>query len=231
MSPDRFLDGWPEGVEKPRRYEPLGTIEVHAGPMFSGKSDDVISTLRTLQVHVDLMVERGETSSETASQLIRVFKPDIDDRRGTVTINSQNGDEWPAIPIKNSNEIMNHISPLTGVVVFDETQFFDMGITRVAEELANNGVRVIVAGLDRDFRGEPFGPMGDLLLIADNVEKHTAVCACCGRDATRTQRVIVQKDGVRKPARYDDPIILVGATESYESRCRDCHDVPGKSEK
>jgi thymidine kinase len=114
------------------------------------------------------------------------------------------------------------MDPMATVVAVDEVQFLDDGITQVAHALAARGVRVILAGLDTDFRGEPFGPVPALLAAAEVVTKLTAICVVCGAPATRTQRLV---DG--RPARYTDPVILVGAREVYEARCRRCHEVPG----
>jgi thymidine kinase len=107
------------------------------------------------------------------------------------------------------------------VVGIDEVQFFDPGIVGVARELVLGGRRVICAGLDLDFRGEPFGPVPTLLALAERVDKLEAICVVCGESATRTQRIV---NGV--PADYDDPIIVIGAQEAYEARCRTCHTVP-----
>jgi thymidine kinase len=132
----------------------------------------------------------------------------------------------PSIIIEKSMEIMNYVKPDTDAVVIDEVQFFDDGIVEIAESLADRGIRVIVGGLDRDFRGEPFGPMPELLARAEFVTKLTAICVKSGLPATRTQRII---NG--KPAHYSDPTILVGANESYEPRSRHYHEVPGKPKK
>jgi thymidine kinase len=131
--------------------------------------------------------------------------------------------DFEAVPVERAAEILEHVKPETSVVAIDEAQFFDDEIVTVAEQLADNGVRVIIAGLDLDFRGEPFGPMPALMCRADQVQKLHAICMVCGEEATRTQRLV---NG--KPANYDDPIILVGASESYEARCRTHHSVPGK---
>ena len=127
------------------------------------------------------------------------------------------------IIVERAEEIFALLKEETEVVAIDEIQFFDWSIAEVCSRLADQGKRVIGAGLDQDFRGEPFGPMPLLMALAEQVEKLQAICVCCGANASRTQRLI---DG--RPARYDDPIILVGGSESYEARCRDCHEVPGK---
>jgi len=127
------------------------------------------------------------------------------------------------VPIEHAEQILEHVKPETSVVAIDEAQFFDDKIVSVAERLADSGVRVIVAGLDMDFRGEPFGPMPALMCRADKVQKLHAICMVCGEEANRTQRLV---NGA--PAHYDDPIIMVGAAESYEARCREHHIVPGR---
>lgn len=128
-----------------------------------------------------------------------------------------------ATVVATASEPLAAVKEDTEVVAIDEVQFFDWKIAEVCDELANQGRRVMIAGLDQDFRGEPFGPMPLLLAMAEDVTKLTAICVICGAPATRTQRLI---DG--RPARYDDPVILVGGSESYEARCRHCHSVPGK---
>jgi len=187
---------------------PEGWIEVICGSMFSGKTEELIRRLRRAQI---------------AKQNVQVFKPIIDDRYGTQRITSHNGLYVEALPVKDASTILDLVEPDTTVVAVDEVQFFDWEISRVCEELAGRGVRVIVAGLDMDFRGEPFGPMPVLMAEAEEVTKLQAICVTCGRPASRTQRLI---DG--KPASYDDPVIMVGASEVYEARCRHCHAVPGK---
>jgi thymidine kinase len=184
-----------------------GQIEVICGSMFSGKTEELIRRVRRASI---------------ARQKIQVFKPDIDDRFATERVTSHNGLDFEAIPVKDSAALLSRVEPDTTVVAIDEAQFFDPGIVRVTNHLADNGVRVIIAGLDMNFRGEPFGPMPALLCRADEVQKLHAICMVCGEDASRTQRLV---NG--QPARYDDPIILVGASEAYEARCREHHSVPG----
>jgi thymidine kinase len=125
-----------------------------------------------------------------------------------------------AVPVKCSKEILESVTPDTDVVAIDEVQFFDPEIVSVCQYLADNGIRVICAGLDQDFRGEPFGPTPVLLAVAEYVTKLQAICVKCGGPASRTQRLI---DG--RPAADDDPVIQVGADEQYEARCRHCHEV------
>ena len=188
-------------------YRPVnhGYIEVVIGPMYSGKSEELIRRLRRAKI---------------AKQNVVVFKPQIDNRYSKEDVVSHNGDSINAIPISNAKEIYNHIDNKTQVVGIDEVQFFDEEIVEIAMNLADKGIRVIAAGLDMDFKGEPFGPTPKLLAGAEFVDKIQAICSVCGQPATRSQRLI---DG--KPARYDDPIIQVGAVESYEARCRKCHVV------
>ncbi|MCK9235873.1 MAG: thymidine kinase [Acholeplasmataceae bacterium] len=188
-----------------------GFIEVVCGPMFAGKTEELIRRIKRL---------------EYAKQSVLVFKPKIDTRYVVNEIVSHNLSKKPSIIIENSAEILNYVTDETDAVVIDEVQFFDLGVVEIAEGLADRGIRVIVGGLDRNFRGEPFGPMPDLLARAEFVTKLTAICVKSGLPATRTQRII---DG--KPANYSDPLILVGANESYEPRSRHYHEVPGKPKK
>ncbi|UII55762.1 thymidine kinase [Cytobacillus spongiae] len=183
-----------------------GWVEVICGSMFSGKSEELIRRVRRTQF---------------AKQKIVVFKPQIDNRYSEEAVVSHNGTSLFAIPISRSHDIFQHIESDVDVIAIDEVQFFDDEIVKVIQHLADSGHRVIAAGLDQDFRGEPFGQMPALMSIAELVTKLQAVCAVCGSPASRTQRLI---DG--KPASYDDPIILVGASESYEPRCRHHHQVP-----
>jgi thymidine kinase len=187
-----------------------GRVEVICGSMFSGKTEELIRRVRR---------------AEIAKQKVQVFKPDIDIRYAVQRVTSHNGQDFEAIPVKDAQELMNRVQEDTTVVAIDEAQFFDSGIERVTELLADRGVRVIIAGLDMDFRGEPFGPIPALLSRADEVQKLHAICMICGEDASRTQRLV---NG--EPANYDDPIIMVGASEAYEARCREHHIVPGRHE-
>lgn len=183
-----------------------GWVELICGSMFSGKSEELIR--RVKRTHF-------------AKQEIAVFKPQIDNRYSEESVVSHNGASVIAKPIAHSMEIFQHISPDIEVIAIDEIQFFDQEIFQVVQHLADSGYRVICAGLDQDFRGEPFGQVPALMAIAELVTKLQAVCAVCGSPASRTQRLI---DGL--PASYDDPIILVGASEAYEPRCRHHHEVP-----
>ena len=185
-----------------------GWIELICGSMFSGKSEELIKRVNRAQF---------------AKQNIAVFKPSIDNRYAEEAVVSHNGRSVMAKPLKRSAEILRYVDSSIDLIAIDEVQFFDEEIIAVTQHLANSGYRVIVAGLDQDFRGEPFGPMPVLLSLAESVTKLQAVCAVCGSSSSRTQRLI---DG--KPASYDEPVILVGASESYEPRCRHHHEVPGK---
>ena len=186
-----------------------GWIEIIAGGMFSGKSEELIRRLRR---------------SVIARQRVQVFKPIIDDRYGVEVVRSHDGDSFVARPVKSASEITALLEPETSVVAIDEVQFFDPGIVEVTRELVASGRRVICAGLDLDFRAEPFGPVPALLALAERVDKLEAICVVCGEPATRTQRIV---NGT--PADYDDPIIVIGAQEAYEARCRLCHEVPRKA--
>lgn len=188
-------------------YRPSGHgyIEAVVGPMYSGKSEELIRRLKRAKI---------------AKQEVIVFKPCIDNRYSKEDVVSHSGISIRAIAINHTEEIHKYITDETQVVGIDEVQFFDEGIVEVALELADKGIRVIAAGLDLDFKAEPFGPVPELLARAEFVDKLQAVCVKCGAPATRTQRLIN-----KEPARYDDPIILVGATESYEARCRKCHRI------
>ncbi|MFD2044407.1 thymidine kinase [Ornithinibacillus salinisoli] len=185
-----------------------GWVEVICGSMFSGKSEELIRRVRR---------------ATYGNLNVRVFKPAIDDRYDGEAVVSHNGTSTMARPVKSSDEILDHITGDIDIVGIDEVQFFDENIVEVADELANQGIRVIVAGLDTDFRGEPFGPMPKLMALSESVSKLNAICPVCGSPASRTQRLI---NG--QPANYDDPIILVGASESYEPRCRHHHEVPNR---
>jgi thymidine kinase len=181
-----------------------GHIEVIVGPMFSGKSEELI---------------RRVNRAVIAKQKVQVFKPAIDNRYDAVAVASHNGRTWEAQAVHSVEEIKERLEPDTHVIAIDEGQFLSDDVVQLVLDLADEGKRVIIAGLDLDFRGEPFGPMPSLLAHAEMVDKLTAICSC-GRAATRTQRLIGGH-----PAHYDDPVILVGAAESYEPRCRSDHTV------
>ena len=188
-----------------------GWIEVISGVMFSGKSEELIRRVRRAVI---------------AKKRVQVFKSHLDERyAGLYSVSSHDGTIAEAEPIKEAREIMEHLHPDTEVVAVDEAQFLDAGIVRVANTLADRGVRVILAGIDSDFRAEPFGAMPQLMSAAEIVDKLHAICVVCGGPATRNQRLV---NG--KPAPYDSPQIMVGGRESYEARCRHCHEVPRKDE-
>jgi thymidine kinase len=182
-----------------------GWIEVICGSMFCGKTEELIRRVRRAQI---------------ARQKVQVFKPAIDTRYAEREVTSHNGLQVEAVPVENTAQARDLIMPDTTVVALDEVQFFDDDVVALCEELASQNKRVIIAGLDMDFRGEPFGPMPTLMARAERVDKLQAICVMCGEPASRTQRLI---DG--QPAAYDDPVILVGASEVYEARCRGCHQV------
>jgi thymidine kinase len=184
-----------------------GWIEVISGVMFSGKSEELLRRVRRALI---------------ARRKVQVFKSHLDDRYGGMqVISSHDGQELEATPVNTSIQIAGRVRSETQVVAIDEAQFLDEGIVRVVNHLADRGVRVIVAGTDMDFRGEPFGPIPQLLAVAERVDKLHAICVVCGELATRNQRLI---DG--RPAPAEGPTIQVGGSESYEARCRACHQVP-----
>lgn len=185
--------------------EKMGQIEIICGPMFAGKTEELIRRANRL---------------EYAKKKYLVFKPTIDDRYSTTEIVSHSKYRKNSICIQNSNDILKYLNDGVQAVIIDEVQFFDDNIVNVAEWLADKGLRVICGGLDCDFKGNPFPIVSALLARAESVTKLSAICNVCGQPATRTQRII---DG--QPAYEDDPIILVGATEAYEPRCRRCHMV------
>lgn len=183
-----------------------GSIEVVCGSMFSGKTDELIRRMRRAVI---------------ARQKVQVFKPAIDVRYAVEKVTSHAGADFDAIPVAKAEDIFTRLDPDTTVVGVDEAQFFDDGILEVTSRMADKGIRVLVAGLDQDFRGEPFGPMPMLMSIAERVDKLQAICMVCGEPASRTQRLV---NG--KPARFNDPVVIVGASEMYEARCRKHHEVP-----
>lgn len=183
-----------------------GRVEVVCGSMFCGKTEELIRRIRRAVI---------------AKQHVQVFKHSLDDRyQGVTKVSSHSGQFVEAQSITSAEELLPLVDNGTTVVAIDEVQFFDVTIVDVIEELADRDMRVIVAGLDLDFRGEPFGMMPRLLCIAEEVTKLHAICVVCGESACRTQRLV---NG--QPANVNDPVILVGADESYEARCRLHHDV------
>jgi thymidine kinase len=186
-----------------------GWVEVISGVMFSGKSEELLRRVRR---------------SVLARRKVQVFKSHLDERYGGLqVVSTHDGGRIESEPLSSSVELMERIRPDTAVVAVDEVQFLDDGIIDVANALADRGVRVILAGTDMDFRGQPFGPIASLLAIAEQVDKLHAICVKCGNLATRNQRLI---DG--RPAAAEGPTIHIGGLESYEARCRSCHEVPSE---
>ena len=182
-----------------------GWIEVVCGSMFSGKSEELMRRLRRAQI---------------ARQRVAVYKPLLDNRYHANDVVSHDGTRIAALPVSSAAEILR-LSGEAEVIGIDEAQFFDGQIVEVAMRLADAGKRVVVAALDMDFKNEPFGPMPQLLCVAEFVTKLQAICQVCGGPATRTQRLIAGR-----AASPDEPVIKVGAQESYEPRCRACHELP-----
>ncbi len=183
-----------------------GWIEVISGVMFSGKSEELIRRVRRALI---------------AKKRVQVFKSHLDNRySGVYTVGSHDGRTIEAVPVDSSEQIALRLDPLAQVIAIDEAQFLDTGVVAVVNDLASRGRRVIVAGTDTDFRGEPFGAMPFLMCAAEVVDKLHAICVRCGAPATRNQRLI---DG--KPAPFDSPVVMVGAADTYEARCRACHRV------
>ena len=200
MSPDGFFAS-PDS----------GWVEVICGVMFSGKSEELIRRVRRAMI---------------ARKTVQVFKSHLDERySGIYQVSSHDGRTTEAVPVDTPEQISRELKPDTQVVAIDEAQFLDASIVELVTSLAARGKRIILAGTDTDFRGEPFGPMPQLLAVAEVVDKLHAICVCCGNPASRNQRLIGGK-----PARYDSPTIMVGSAESYEARCRRCHAVPKKDE-
>jgi len=188
-----------------------GRIELICGSMFSGKTEELIRRLRRAVI---------------AKQKVQVFKPIIDNRYHAQRVTSHTGVDFAAQPVATAATMLAEIMPETTVVAIDEVQFFDDDIIAACERLADQGRRVICAGLDTDFRGIPFGAMPALLARAEEVNKLHAICVVCGEEASRTQRLI---DG--QPAAFNDPVVMVGAAEVYEARCRQCHQVRYEEER
>jgi thymidine kinase len=184
-----------------------GWVEVISGVMFSGKSEELLRRVRRATL---------------ARKSVQVFKSHLDERYGGLRfVGTHDGGRIESEPVSSSAEVAERVRPDTNVVAIDEIQFLDEGIIGVVTALADRGIRVIVAGTDMDFRGEPFGPIGALLAVAERIDKLYAICVVCGSLATRNQRLI---DGRAAPA--EGPTIQVGGLESYEARCRNCHEVP-----
>jgi thymidine kinase len=184
-----------------------GWIEVIAGVMFSGKSEELMRRVRRALI---------------ARKRVQVFKSHLDARyAGIYAVASHDQRTVAAVPVDSAAQLAQRVDPTAQVIAVDEAQFLDEGIVRVATALAARGRRVVLAGLDTDFRGEPFGPMPQLMAVAEVVDKLHAICVLCGAPASRNQRLV----GGR-PAAYDSPTVMVGAADSYEARCRACHQVP-----
>ena len=186
-----------------------GWIEVIAGVMFSGKSEELMRRVRRAMI---------------ARKRVQVFKSHLDARyAGLFAVSSHDQRTVQAVPVDSSAQLVSRLDPTAQVVAVDEAQFLDDGVIAAATMLAERGRRVILAGLDTDFRGEPFGPMPHLMAVAEVVDKLHAICVLCGAPASRNQRLLQGR-----PAPYDSPTIMVGATEAYEARCRACHEVPAR---
>jgi thymidine kinase len=190
-------------------YRP-GYIEVISGCMFAGKTEELIRRIKTL---------------EFAKKNVLVFKPALDNRYSNTKVVSHAGSSVESIVVPDARSILDFVKDDTDVIAIDEIQFFDEDVLLVCDYLAKKVISFMCAGLDTDFRAEPFGVMPRLITDAEFVTKLTAVCMKCGAPATRTQRLV---NG--RPAQYTDPIIMVGAAEAYEARCRHCHEVVGKPE-
>ena len=188
-----------------------GWIEVIAGVMFSGKSEELLRRVRRAII---------------ARKRVQVFKSHLDGRyAGIFAVSSHDGRTIDAVPVDSSAQIAQCLDPMAQVVAIDEAQFLDDAIVDIATSIAARGRRVILAGTDTDFRGEPFGPMPSLMAVAEVVDKLHAICVLCGGPASRNQRLV---EGL--PARYDSPVIQIGGRESYEARCRACHQGPRRDE-
>jgi thymidine kinase len=188
-----------------------GWMEVIAGSMFSGKTEELLRRIRRATI---------------ARKRVQVFKSHLDDRyAGAWAVSSHDRRVFDAVPVDSSAQIALRLDPMAQVIAIDEVQFLDAGIVEVASGLAERGRRVILAGIDTDFRGEPFGAMPHLMAVAELVDKLHAICVLCGAPASRNQRLIGGK-----PAAYESPTIMVGAADSYEARCRACHVVPRRDE-
>lgn len=183
-----------------------GHIEIITGSMFSGKTEELI---------------RRINRAEIAGQDVKVFKPSIDDRYSEKEVGSHNGSKWEAYVVEQDEDISSVFSGIEAdVIAVDEANFFDETLVEQCQTLANQGKRVIVSGIDQNFRGDPFEPLPQLMASAEYIDKLRAICTECGKPATRNQRLI---DG--EPAHADAPTVDVGGEEKYQARCRHCHDV------
>ena len=188
----------------------LGSLTVVCGSMFAGKSEELIRRARRALY---------------AKKRIQVFKPTLDDRFDTEMVVAHMGARHEATPVVSVADLCDKLDPKAELILIEEAQFFDASLVDLVVSLADQGKEVVVAGLDQDFRREPFGPMARFLAVADEVIKLRAICVKCGAIASHTQRLV---NG--SPARWDDEIVLIGAQESYEARCRNCYEMkqPGK---
>lgn len=195
-----------ESQDAVKESQGAGRLEIICGPMFSGKSEELIRRLRRAII---------------AKQRVMTFKHALDNRFSFDCVASHAGDKIDAQAIDTPERILEFVKKGgADVIGIDEVQFFSNSIVYAIDELVNSGKRVIAAGLDLDFKGIPFGPMPTLLTLADEVMKLKAICSICGKDAPFSQRLI---NG--HPAKYTDPIILIGAQESYQARCRNCYTI------
>ena len=193
------------------RTQLSGSIEVICGSMFSGKTEELLRRVKRAQI---------------ARQKIQVFKPMIDSRYSAEHVQSHDANKVLSRPVEKAHDILALVEDTTRIVGIDEAQFFDDSIVEVAQKLANRGVRVICAGLDMDFRGQPFGPIPKLLAVAEDVTKLFAVCMVCGGAASRSQKTAAPTGQNFS----DGKTIAVGAKEMYEARCRFCHEPDFESE-
>jgi len=193
----------------PTKKTKKGSLEVICGSMFSGKTEELIRRLRRAQY---------------ARQTVLSFKHSLDKRKEIEYVASHNGNKLSAIATDNPDVIRQFITTHTEIVGIDEVQFFSAEIVDLIQELVDQGKKVIVAGFDLDFRGIPMSCMPLLMALADNVTKLKAICMRCGKEAHFTQRLTNHK-----PAKFDDPLILIGAEECYEARCRDCFEIDRKA--
>jgi thymidine kinase len=173
-----------------------GCVEIVCGSMFSGKTEELLRRIKRARL---------------GRQRVQLFKPRVDDRYDAVKVVTHEGANADALPVSNPEELLANVVPGTAVVGVDEVQFFDLSIVRAADTLANQGIRVILAGLDQDYRGQPFGPVPALMSVAEYVTKLHAVCARCGAEASRSQRLVAQEEQ-----------LFVGGAAAYEARCRRC---------
>lgn len=188
-----------------------GTMRLFTGCMFSGKTDKFVTEVLVLQKY--------------AKKKVQIFNPAINNRAGINKIDAHNGKFLDALAVSSSEELLSLVKGDSDIVAIEEIQFFDSGIVAVTQKILDKGIKIIGAGLDLNFRGEPFGPMPELLTYAEKVTKLKARCVICGHKATRTQRVKII-NGERVPAHYDDPLVLIGAEQDYEARCSTCFKCP-----